>query len=131
MKGIESMIKAMNYILSHLQMKNRPIYINGHGRSGTSWIGTTFQQAPGILYYGEPCNPKVVKGGDFSHWFRYVRPDGSDSYFESCLDHSFNGLDTFSISFFKLTLIEGCTSILLNYNFILKTNPIPYYRKAS
>ena len=92
MKGIKSMIKAMNYILSHLQIKNRPIYITNHGRSGTSWIGTILGKAPGILFYNEPCNPKVVKGGEFSHWFRYVRPDGSDSYFESCLDHSFKGL---------------------------------------
>jgi len=92
MKGIKFMIKAINYILSHLQIKNSPIYITNHGRSGTSWIGTILGKAPGILYYGEPCNPKVVKGGEFSHWFRYVRPDGSDPYFESCLDHSFKGL---------------------------------------
>ena len=64
MKGIKFMIKAINYILSHLQIKNRPIYITNHGRSGTSWIGTILGKAPGILYYGEPCNPKVVKGGD-------------------------------------------------------------------
>ena len=89
------MEKVLNYILSHLQMGNRAIFITGHGRSGTTWIGTTFKQAPGILYYGEPCNPKVVKGGDYSHWFRYVRPDGSDPFFESCLDRAFKGLITY------------------------------------
>ena len=75
-------------------MGNRAIFITGHGRSGTTWIGSTFEQAPGILYYGEPCNPKVVKGGNYSYWFRYVRPDGSDPYFESCLDRAFKGLIT-------------------------------------
>src|SRR3990172_4864882 len=87
-------IKILNYILSPLQMGNRAIFITGHGRSGTTWIGITFEQAPGILYYGEPCNPKVVKGGNYSYWFRYVRPDGSDPYFESCLDRAFKGLIT-------------------------------------
>ena len=94
--------KVLNYILSHLKMINKPIFITGHGRSGTSWIGNTFEQAPGILYYGEPCNPKVVKGGDFSHWFRYVRPDGSDQFFENCLDSAFNGLVTDGSNWLKL-----------------------------
>jgi len=89
------MDKVLNSILSHLQMRNRAIFITGHGRSGTTWIGSTFEQAPGILYYHEPCNPEVVKGGDYSHWFGYVRPDGSDPYFESCLDRAFNGLITY------------------------------------
>jgi len=85
----------LNYVLSPLQMGNKPIFITGHGRSGTTWIGNTFKQAPGILYYGEPSNPKVVKGGEYSHWFRYVRPDENDPYFESCLNRAFKGLITY------------------------------------
>jgi len=94
MQKLLKYFKVLNYILSHLKMRNRAIFITGHGRSGTTWIGNTFEQAPGILYYGEPCNPKVVKGGNYSHWFRYVRPDGRDQYFETCLDSAFKGLVT-------------------------------------
>jgi hypothetical protein len=88
------MIKVLNYILSHLQMGKKPIFIVGHGRSGTTWVGDTFKQAPGAICYHEPCNPKVVKEGDHSHWFRYARPDKGDPYFEACLDNAFKGLLT-------------------------------------
>ena len=89
------MKKVLNYVLSPLQMGNKPVFITGHGRSGTTWIGNTFKQAPGILYYGEPCNPKVVKGGNYSHWFSYVRHDENDPYFDGCLDRAFKGLITY------------------------------------
>jgi hypothetical protein len=95
------MKKALNFILSHVQMGNKPIFITGHGRSGNSWIGTTFKQATGILYYDEPYNPTAIKGGDYSYWFRYIRPDGSDPYFENCLDRAFKGLITYGRSWLK------------------------------
>ncbi|MGD8307147.1 MAG: hypothetical protein PVF17_10875, partial [Ignavibacteria bacterium] len=84
--------KLLNPLLSPFRVRNKPIFITGHGRSGTTWIGDTFKQAPGALYYVEPCNPKVVKTGNYSHWFRYVPADSNDSYFESCLDPAFKGL---------------------------------------
>jgi hypothetical protein len=86
------MIKVLNYILSHLQMGKKPIFIVGHGRSGTTWVGDTFMQAPGVLSYHEPCNPVVNKEGQYSHWFKYVRNSEDDPYFEVCLDHAFKGL---------------------------------------
>jgi len=86
--------KVLNPILPRLQTRSKAIFITGHGRSGTTWIGNTLKIAPGILYYVEPCNPQVVKGGNFSHWFAYIPPDGNDPYFESCLDPAFKGLIT-------------------------------------
>lgn len=86
--------KIFNPIISPFRVANKSIFITGHGRSGTTWIGNTFKQAPGVLYYGEPCNPKVAKNGNYSHWFRYVHSDGTDPYFESCLDPAFKGLIT-------------------------------------
>ena len=92
---------ALNYVLSHLQIGNRSIFITGHGRSGNSWIGSTFGQAPGILYYDEPCNPKAIRGGDYSYWFKYIQPDGRDTFFESNLDNAFKGLVTYGKHWLK------------------------------
>jgi hypothetical protein len=72
-------------------MSNKAIFITGHGRSGTTWIGSTFGQAPGALYYNEPCNQPKVRGGDYSAWFRYVPPDGNDLFFEECLNAALKG----------------------------------------
>lgn len=79
-------------MLSHLQLGKKPIFITGHGRSGTSWIGSTLKQASGVLYYDEPCYPTAEKEGDYSAWFRYVRPDGNDPFFARWLDAAFKGL---------------------------------------
>ena len=95
------MENVLNYILSPIQMGTRPIFIIGHGRSGTTWVGSTFQLAPGVLYYREPCNPKIAEEGNYSHWFRYVPPDGSDPYFENCLDRAFKGLITYGRGWLK------------------------------
>lgn len=95
------MENALNYVLSHLQIGNRSIFITGHGRSGNSWIGSTFAQAQGILYYDEPCNPKAVRGGDYSYWFKYIQPDGKDPYFEGNLDRAFKGLITYGKRWLK------------------------------
>lgn len=72
-------------------MRNKAIFITGHGRSGTTWIGSTLGQASSVLYYNEPCNPDRVSGEDYSAWFRYVPPDGKDAFFERCLDAAFKG----------------------------------------
>ena len=95
------MFKILNCLLSNLQMSEKAIFITGHGRSGTTWIGNTFSQAPGVLYYNEPCNPDAVRGGNYSDWFRYVRPDENDSFFESCLESSFKGLITYRSNWLK------------------------------
>jgi Sulfotransferase domain len=89
------MENVLNYALSRLQLGDRSIFIAGHGRSGNSWIGSTFAKAPGILYYDEPCNPNAAKDGDYSYWFKYIKPNERDSYFESCLDRAFKGLITY------------------------------------
>lgn len=72
-------------------MGRRTIFITGHGRSGTTWVGNTLRQASGALYYNEPCNP-TARAGDYSAWFRYVRPNGNDLFFEMYLDAAFKGL---------------------------------------
>ena len=91
----------MNYLLSRLQMGGKPVFITGHGRSGTTWIGNTFSQAQGVLYCNEPCNPDMVKGADFSAWFRYIRSDENDPYFERCLDTAFKGLMSYRSDWLK------------------------------
>ena len=89
------MKRQLNSILSYLPIKNKPIFITGHGRSGTSWIGDIMGQAPGVLYYIEPCNPKVVPYGDYSDWFKYAKPNNRDPYLERTLDPAFKGLITY------------------------------------
>jgi hypothetical protein len=73
-------------------MGKKAIFITGHGRSGTTWIGNIFRQAKGVLYYNEPCNPDKAKGSKYSVWFRYVRLNANDPFFESYLDAAFKGL---------------------------------------
>jgi len=89
------MFRILNLFLSHYQMGNKTIFITGHGRSGTTWIGNVFRKSPKVLYNNEPCNPEKVKGGDYSSWFRYVRHDGNDPFFKNCLDSAFKGLITY------------------------------------
>ena len=109
-------VKGLNYILSPLQMGSKAIFITGHGRSGTTWIGNTFKQAPDVLYYGEPCNPKVVEEGEYSHWFRYIRPNESDHYFESYLDSAFKGLITYG----SYWLMKPYRRFLPGYRIVIK-----------
>lgn len=69
----------------------RPIFVTGNGRSGTSWIGKTLAQAPGLVYYREPCNLSLTRDDDDTVWARYVVPGGRDELFESLLESAFRG----------------------------------------
>jgi hypothetical protein len=69
----------------------RPIFVTGNGRSGTSWIGKTLAQAPGLVYYREPCNLSLTRDDDDTVWARYVVPGGRDALFESLLEAAFRG----------------------------------------
>jgi len=85
------MKKIINKILSINNNRNKPIMIAGHGRSGTTWIGSVFAQAPKVIYYNEPCNPIYNNKGDYSIWFKYLRANDYFKYYESCLDPAFEG----------------------------------------
>lgn len=69
----------------------RPIFVTGNGRSGTSWIGETLSQAPGLVYYREPCNLSMTPEDDDTVWARYVEPGGQDPLFEAILAATFGG----------------------------------------
>ena len=80
-----------NAILQMRPPSGRPIAIVGNGRSGTSWIGSTFGQAPDVIYYREPCNPRRTGITDDTVWSRCVPPHGQDAYFERYLSAAFAG----------------------------------------
>lgn len=87
-----SRLAALNPALSKIQIGTAPLLIIGEGRSGTTWIGETFSQAPQVLYYVEPCNPDNNSQGSPTDWTRYVHPSGSDPYYERYLTAAFEGL---------------------------------------
>lgn len=56
----------------------RPILVTGINRSGTTWVGRTLAQAPGIALVYEPFSPDHRRGilrSATPHWFTYVRDD--------------------------------------------------------
>lgn len=89
--------RSANPVIRRRQCGSRPLLIIGHGRSGTSWVGSVFAKAAGVLYYMEPCNPTVNRIGNFGSWFTYLRPGDRDEVFEHIYDRAFSGL-----------LIPGC-----------------------
>ena len=84
----------VNFLLSRIQWGEGPLFITGHGRSGTTWIGNVLRMASGVLYVNEPCNPERAKGGNYSDWFKYLQPGEDDIFFQKCLDSAFKGLVT-------------------------------------
>jgi len=64
----------------------RPILVTGSHRSGTTWVGRTLAQAPGVSYIGEPFNPNhtwvptTIRPKPFSRWFEHVTETNSRSY---------------------------------------------------
>jgi len=84
--------KAFNFAASRLTFGRKPILIVGHGRSGTSWVGSVFAQSPGALYYHEPCQPRGNSVDGFSKWFKYVPPTEGDAELQACLRPVFAGL---------------------------------------
>ncbi len=80
------------WFLKHWQVGKRPIFIVGHGRSGTSWIGRTLSVAARVIYYYEPCSPVITGHGDLATWFRYLRIGERDTLFEHAFDSAFGGL---------------------------------------
>lgn len=62
-----------------------PILVTGSHRSGSTWVGRTLAQAPGVAYLDEPFGrdhrPGVLRTR-FPHWFPYV-PPGSDGPLEA------------------------------------------------
>jgi hypothetical protein len=52
-----------------------PILVTGLNRSGTTWVGRTLAQAPGVGMIYEPFNPNHRRGtfrAQVPHWFMYV-----------------------------------------------------------
>lgn len=82
---------ALNLFLQKYQVGKRPILISGHGRSGTTWVGSVVSAARRVLYYFEPCHPYHTGQEDFSVWFKYQRPGQRDVYLESIFDPVFQG----------------------------------------
>lgn len=71
---------------------HKPLFIIGHGRSGTTWVGDTFAQHQSVLYYNEPTRfgfkEKERKYGNF---LSYVADSANADYFKDRLDASMGG----------------------------------------
>lgn len=87
-------ISLFNQLAKPLQIGKQPLFVAGHGRGGTTWIGNVLAQTPGAIYYHEPCQPKTEWGGSFATWFKYVAAHESSSELQAYLDPVFNGLIT-------------------------------------
>jgi hypothetical protein len=68
-----------------IESEGRPILVTGAHRSGTTWVGKTLAQAPGVGYIHEPfkitrrpgvCNVPIA------YWYTYVNDDNSLRYYE-------------------------------------------------
>lgn len=81
-------------LLAQWQVGRRPILILGHGRSGTSWIGSVIAAARRVLYYFEPLHPSNMGGRDLSNWFKYARPGDTDAALVAAYDPIFAGLNS-------------------------------------
>lgn len=66
---------AMNATATVSRDRNRPIFLTGLPRCGSSWIGETLSRAPGVRYRYESLNLHWAPGltGTLGH-FRYQRP---------------------------------------------------------
>lgn len=85
-------MRGYNAVAKSLQIGAQPIFVVGHGRSGTTWIANVLAQASGAIYYHEPCRPRREFGGGINTWFKYLRPSTPDREFEAYLDPAFKGL---------------------------------------
>ena len=80
------------WLLKRWQVGKRPIFIVGHGRSGTTWVGRTLAVADRAIYYYEPCSPVITGHGGLDTWFRYLRIGERDALFVHAFDSVFGGL---------------------------------------
>jgi hypothetical protein len=72
--------------------REKPLFIVGHGRSGTTWVGRTFSRHPLVLYYNEPCHfGHESKDGLYSNFMTYVRTNEDAGLFKRHLDTAMSG----------------------------------------
>jgi hypothetical protein len=65
-----------------------PILVTGAPRSGTTWVGRTLAESPGVRYVHEPFNisaPQCRCGIKLSHWFYYAK--GEEAPLNRHLNH--------------------------------------------
>jgi hypothetical protein len=71
---------------------HKPLFIVGHGRSGTTWVGRTFSQHPGVLYYNEPCHFGHRSAEErYENFFSYVTANGHAGPYKRHLDAAMSG----------------------------------------
>lgn len=82
---------AMRWIADDLrQWRREPICVAGFPRSGTTWLGRTLGDAPGVRVYHEPFNPVTVPRSSIAD-FRYAPTDDADPAFDSLVVDAFAG----------------------------------------
>jgi len=68
--------------------RTRPILVTGSHRSGTSWVGQTLAQAPGVFYVHEPFNldrppSRGICNIKPEHWFTHITTESEASYYRA------------------------------------------------
>jgi hypothetical protein len=85
LKQINSIITP---ILKFIPVSEKPIFLLGHDRSGTTWIGKCLSFASNTIYFHEPLNPHCSQLGDMSGWNRYLEKEDSDPLYETVFDNA-------------------------------------------
>lgn len=79
-------------ILRLRPVSTRPIFVVGHDRSGTTWLGRTLGCSAATLYIHEPLNPGASRLGHWSHWNSYLRATDPGGELAAIFDRITRGL---------------------------------------
>jgi len=67
-----------------MKRKAPPILVTGSHRSGTTWVGRTLAEAPGVAYIHEPLNlqrrPGVCRA-PVNYWYTYISEENSQRFY--------------------------------------------------
>jgi hypothetical protein len=88
--------------------KNVPILISGAHRSGTTWVGKTLAQNPGVTYISEPLNvlhrPGVMRV-PVQYWYEYIC-DQNESAFLPAIQDTINFKYHYWLEFLSLRSVK-------------------------
>lgn len=70
----------------------KPIFIIGHGRSGTTWVGDTFEKHERVLHYNEPARYGFKdKERQYDNFLAYTTNNETAGYIKERLDAAMGG----------------------------------------
>ena len=78
-------------------MQDKHILVTGSHRSGTTWVGNTIAEHPGISYIHEPFNvenPNPFFGYKFNTWFYYVQGTDQEEKIYNSFSRLFNPISS-------------------------------------